>query len=134
MDKSDNGVIEQCLTNIRCGKEYRAEFTELVHRYKRFVFAIIMTKVSDYYEAEEIVQEVFIKAFRGLASFKSKAGFASWLGAIARNTCTDYLRRSRPASLPLDDEQLQCRTTPNNIYPAMSQAVKRFCGKLRERI
>src|SRR5262245_38265849 len=55
-------------------------------------------------EAKDLTQETFLRAYRGLASFKSEARFSSWLYQIALNLCRDRLRQRRGKTLvSLDD-------------------------------
>ncbi|MHC4960292.1 MAG: RNA polymerase sigma factor [Planctomycetota bacterium] len=55
----------------------------------RFVGA----RVRDSHTAQDLVQEIYAKAFRARESFDEKRSFASWIYAIARNACIDHLRR-----------------------------------------
>lgn len=53
----------------------------------------VQARVRDGHAARDLVQEVFTKAFRNLGRFDESRSFASWVYAIARNSCVDYLRR-----------------------------------------
>ncbi len=54
-------------------------------------------------DADDMVQETFIKAWKGLGTYRQRNEFAAWLSTIARNTCRDYLRkRKRRPSISLD--------------------------------
>lgn len=68
-------------------------FRILVERHSREVFALAfrMTRNSD--DADDVVQETFIKAWRALPEFESRASFGSWLYRIATNCAYDLLRR-----------------------------------------
>jgi len=67
-------------------------FKMLIDKYKNYVFAIILSKVSDYQEAENISQEVFIQIFLSLDSYKDD-NFKAWIGRISFNKTIDYLRK-----------------------------------------
>ena len=67
-------------------------FKILIDKYKNYVFAIILSKVSDYQEAENISQEVFIQIFLSLDSYKDD-NFKAWIGRISFNKTIDYLRK-----------------------------------------
>lgn len=84
-------------------------FGLLVVRYERKLLRLVMRYVRDNAEAEDVVQESFIKAYRALASFRGECAFYTWLYRIGVNTAKNYLvaRRHRPISasmLPMDED------------------------------
>ncbi|HYL80915.1 MAG TPA: sigma-70 family RNA polymerase sigma factor, partial [Candidatus Acidoferrum sp.] len=72
-----------------------AAFEALVRRYERWVFTLALRLVGDRGEAEDMAQEVFLKAYRGLPRFKGDSRFSTWLYAIASHHCLNYLRSRR---------------------------------------
>jgi RNA polymerase sigma-70 factor, ECF subfamily len=70
-------------------------FAELVRRYQDVVYGMARRFVGIPSEAEDLAQEAFLRAFRGLADFKGEARFSTWLYRIAFNLCADWLRRNR---------------------------------------
>ena len=60
-----------------------ATFHELVEQYKRPLFALAYDLTGNHHDAEDLSQEVFIKAFRGVADFRGEAQVYSWLYRIA---------------------------------------------------
>jgi RNA polymerase sigma-70 factor (ECF subfamily) len=68
-------------------------FREIVLRYQRPVFALILRMVRDPETAEELAQETFVKCHGRLSTYDPSRRFASWLFKIAHNTSIDYLRR-----------------------------------------
>jgi RNA polymerase sigma-70 factor, ECF subfamily len=66
-------------------------FEALVRRYERWVFTLILRMVRNRQEAEDIAQEVFLKAYRGLRGFRGASRFSTWLYAIASHHCLNYL-------------------------------------------
>lgn len=72
-------------------------FGELVRRFERPVFGLVVRLVRDPALAEDLAQEVFLRAWRALASFDAERRFASWLLRIAHNAAIDALRRRRTA-------------------------------------
>ncbi len=84
-------------------------FRELVERYQRPVFGLIVRIVRRAETAEDLAQEAFLKAYRALARFDPERKFSSWLFKIAHNTALDALRRggSEPLSLdaPIGDQE-----------------------------
>jgi RNA polymerase sigma-70 factor (ECF subfamily) len=79
-------------------------FDELVGRWDRKIHGAIYRVIGPDEDARDLCQEAFLKAYRGLGSFKREARFSSWLYQIALNVCRDRLRRRRghPA-VSLDD-------------------------------
>ncbi len=69
-----------------------ASFEPLVRKYQARVFATARRYSRNLSEVEDIVQEVFMKAFQKLASFRGDAPFEHWLMRLAVRTCYDFLR------------------------------------------
>jgi RNA polymerase sigma-70 factor (ECF subfamily) len=70
-------------------------FEALVVKYQRRVAATIRRLVRDDRIAEELTQEVFLRAFNALADFSAGGNFAAWLFTIARNAASSYLRSAQ---------------------------------------
>ena len=82
-------------------------FGELVSRYQDQVFGMAFRLVRGEKDAEDIAQEAFLRAYRGLEGFRKDSTFSTWLYRITWNLCTDWLRRNRkPGRTPvaIDDE------------------------------
>lgn len=86
---SDKDLIKRFLDGER------AAFDELVIRHRQQVFATAYRMMGNMESAEEVAQETFIRAFKGLRSFRGKAGFATWLYRIAMNLCYTELKRRK---------------------------------------
>lgn len=78
-------------------------FGELVRRYQRPVYGLIVRMVREPAIAEEIAQEVFIKAYRRLESFDRGRKFSSWIFKVAHNATIDQLRKRRVLTVPLEN-------------------------------
>ena len=70
-------------------------------RYQQPVFGLIVRMVRNRELAEDLSQEVFLKAYRALASYDASRKFSSWLFKIAHNATIDHLRRSELPTVPL---------------------------------
>ncbi len=68
----------------------------LLERYQERVYVWCFRMVREHEQALDLAQEALLSAYRGLGSFEGRAGFASWLFAIARNCCLAVLRRPSP--------------------------------------
>jgi RNA polymerase sigma-70 factor (ECF subfamily) len=73
----------------------RAAFGSLYEQYARMVHGILLAHVS-YTDAEDLVQEVFLRAIQQLSSLRNPAAFGGWLAAIARRFAVDMHRKYRP--------------------------------------
>ena len=70
-------------------------FGVLVERYKSKVFSLAYGFTRDRVAADDLAQEVFIKAYLSLSRFQAKSGFGTWLYRVAVNHIKDYLRKNR---------------------------------------
>jgi RNA polymerase sigma-70 factor (ECF subfamily) len=82
----------------------RDAFQELVERYQRKVYAVLLGMLRDHESAWEASQETFIKALRSLDQFKGEASFYTWLYRIAVNVAIDLQRREARRPLVGVDE------------------------------
>ena len=81
----------------------QAAYRELVRRYQGPVLNLVAQMVRDRSEAEDLTQEVFVKAFARLRTYDPTRRFASWVFKIAHNHSIDHLRRVRPDTLSLSE-------------------------------
>lgn len=84
---SDEHLIRSCMAGCK------QHCSLLYERYQRFVYSLIYTKVRDQDLTADLLQETFLRAFKGLGAFRSESSFKNWLAKIAVNLCKDYWRR-----------------------------------------
>ena len=77
-------------------------YQDLLERYQRPVFGLVLRLVRDRSLAEDLAQEAFLKAFRALSTFQRERKLSSWLFKIAHNTAIDHLRRRQLETVPLE--------------------------------
>ena len=107
-------------------------FVDLIRVYYPFVYAIVIRIVNNPHDAEDVVQDTFLNAYRGLAQYQEMAKFKNWLAEIARNRARSWLRKQRLDTVPIDevsehtlgtqdlpDEQLIRREQRELIHSAM---------------
>ena len=70
-------------------------FNQLVVRWERPIYALAYRVIGREEEARDVVQETFLRAFRGIGNFRGQAKFSSWVYRIALNLCRDWIRRER---------------------------------------
>ena len=100
MRDNESHIIDEILN----GRMFRYEY--FVETYSRQVFSTIVRIIDKPEDAEELTQDVFMKAFKNLSSFNGKSTFATWLYRIAYNTAISAARRSVPVESLIDDRQL----------------------------
>ena len=74
-------------------------FNQLVARWERPIYALAYRTLGREEDARDVVQEAFLRAFRGLRNFRGDAKFSSWLYRITLNLCRDWIRRERRAPI-----------------------------------
>lgn len=80
-----------------------AAFDEIYRRYRRLVHGLLLARVSAA-DADDLVQDVFLHAWRRLATLKDPAALGGWLAVLARHRAIDHWR-SRPDTEPLADNR-----------------------------
>ncbi len=94
-------------------------YRELIRRYERPVFSLILRMVRDRQLAEDLSQETFIKAMNAIATYRPEFKFSSWIFKIANNAAIDQLRRRSVQTLSLDGAPNA--TTPDEIEATVLQ-------------
>jgi len=77
-------------------------YQQLVTDYHNLVFGIVLRLVGNKTDAEDLVQEVFVKVYRYLDRYNGEFAFATWIIKIATNHSIDFLRKSKLKTTPLD--------------------------------
>ncbi len=84
---------EQLVQKFRSGDEKALE--KLIDRYLKQLYNFTFQLVGDQNVAQDLVQEVFVKMWKHLASFDKNKKFSTWLYAIAKNSAYDWLKRKK---------------------------------------
>jgi RNA polymerase sigma-70 factor (ECF subfamily) len=82
--EDDRQAVEAC----RQGE--REAFDRLVERYQRDVYRLCYRYVNNHQDANDMAQEVFLKAYRAISKFRGDSAFSTWLYRIAVNTCLNF--------------------------------------------
>ena len=129
---------------LRCKNGDRDAFNMLIEQYQTRVFNIAYGMLSDYEDASDATQEIFIKLYRSISSFKGQSAFTTWLYAICRNVCNDILRKRQKHGLTLsiypDDDEDAVKEiksdmpTPDEVLELseQQQAVKDAINSLKQ--
>jgi RNA polymerase sigma-70 factor, ECF subfamily len=86
-DLTDNELV-----GLVC-KESPERYAEIIERYQGKLFAYLYRLVGNRDEAEDLLQDVFIKAYRNLQSYDLERKFSSWIYRIAHNEAVNYIKR-----------------------------------------
>jgi RNA polymerase sigma-70 factor (ECF subfamily) len=100
-------------------------FAALMRSYHAFVCTIVIGIVSNPHDAEEVVQDTFLSAYRGLVQLEDSAKFKSWLAEIARNRARNWLRKQRGDTVSLDEvgeHLLQTEDSPDERLTRQEQS------------
>jgi len=81
-------------------------YAQLVEKYKSYVFTLVLRFIKSREDAEEVSQDIFVKAYRSLADFKGTAKFSTWLYTIVNTTCITFLRKKKLEVHSLDNENV----------------------------
>ncbi|MDI6795322.1 MAG: RNA polymerase sigma factor [Desulfatibacillaceae bacterium] len=89
----DAGPDAELVEKARRGD--RSAFERLVQIYSERIFAMIYARVRNVQDAQDLTQEVFIRAYKNMAKLQEAEKFVPWLFSIARNRVTDFKRKKR---------------------------------------
>ncbi len=100
-----DSVIEKELINrIRNGEP--EAFSKLLQQHQLKVHSLIIQIVSSQEDAEELTQDVFVKAYQKIRSFRGESAISTWLYRIAYNTAISAVRKKKPVSFNLDEKTI----------------------------
>jgi RNA polymerase sigma-70 factor, ECF subfamily len=115
-------------------------FRDLYRAYREPVWNLVNSLVGDPVQAQDVVQDVFFKAFRGLSGFRFRSCLFTWIYRIARNECRNHIRRRGAPLLPLGVIQGSRAEIDGRLVPederarrdALRGAVMQLPFKMRE--
>jgi RNA polymerase sigma-70 factor (ECF subfamily) len=127
MRLSDDGIIE----NI--GKGEKRQFALLIDRYKDRAMTLAVRMVRNREDAEEIVQDAFVRAYNGLEKFQGSAKFSTWLYRIVYNLCLTKIGRNKtvPAAVDVNDAEETIFEDEEGIDPHTELESKQLIALVR---
>ncbi|MFZ4619297.1 MAG: sigma-70 family RNA polymerase sigma factor [Bacteroidota bacterium] len=132
MKSTDNEIVRRVIDG-----DSRA-YAELVDRHKDKAMTLAVRMLKDRREAEEALQDAFVRAFRGLPAFEWKASFSTWFYRIVFNVCSSRLsRRGDTAVLSIDqenDDELTMEIRSQDDEPDKELEMKEFNSIVRSEI
>jgi len=97
---NDNELISKVLNGDQ------QAYAGLVNRYQSYVFTLALRFTKNREDAEEVSQDIFVKAYRALSDFRGASKFSTWLYTIVNTTCITFLRKKRLEIHSLDNEKV----------------------------
>ncbi|MEM7370492.1 MAG: sigma-70 family RNA polymerase sigma factor [Bacteroidota bacterium] len=119
-DLEEQAIVEQILAGDT------ALFRELADRYKDVSYSLICSMVPDATEAEDILQDAFVKAFRHLHTFRFDARFSSWLYRIVLRSCYSAIKKQKKKMASLSRLSSEDRPTILEEYDPMRLEERRI--------
>lgn len=98
--ETDEVLIQQVLNGNT------QQFAHLVKRHEKYVFTLASRFTKTREDAEEVAQDVFVKAYRALGTFKQTSKFSTWLYTITYTTSMTFLRKKKLPTDSLNDENV----------------------------
>jgi RNA polymerase sigma-70 factor (ECF subfamily) len=109
-EESDDGLVKASLA----GK--LDAYDELVRRYQQRVYTTIYNMTSNHEDANDLVQEAFIRGFQALVSFKGDSSFYTWIYRIAVNKTLNFLKsRKNKQAMSLNDLDFNAENDPDLV-------------------
>lgn len=99
----------------------REAFRKLVERHQRRAFAIALSLVRDENDARELVQDAFLRVYKGLGSFQGGSSFFTWLYRIITNLSIDLIRKPSHKNTELDESRLEIEEDQEALFPFLSR-------------
>lgn len=78
-------------------------FENLVIAYEKRIYNLAYRMLCNHEDAQDVTQEVFLKSFSSLKTFRGECSFSTWLHRIATNVCLDHLRKRRFSLFSLNE-------------------------------
>lgn len=103
-------------------------FPEIYRAYRRRIYRLVVYSVGDPVQAQDLLQTVFLKAFRGLRGFRFQSSLATWIYRIAHNECQEHHRRRKAPVVPLEailgsSDEIDAGPTSHDRYMRQERAV-----------
>jgi RNA polymerase sigma-70 factor (ECF subfamily) len=106
-------------------------FRVLVERHSRSIYRLAYRMTGKPEDAEDVVQETFVRAYKQLVRFEARSNFATWLYRIGFNCSIDYMR-ARPHRESAESHDTLERLSPGDSGPSMDDKV--FAGQIGEKV
>ncbi len=114
MRTEDGYIIGRCLNGEK------AAFGFLVDKYREAVYALAYSKIRNFHDAEDITQEVFVKAYKNLRTLRRWDNIMAWLHSITLNHCKNWIRKQSQST---ESEQIEDKCSQALIRQSMNECL-----------
>jgi RNA polymerase sigma-70 factor (ECF subfamily) len=112
----ESGEIDDLTLVHRAQQEDVGAYDELIRRYQERIYATVYHMTSNHEDANDLVQDTFIKAYRALKSFKGDSSFYTWVYRIAVNKTINFLKqRKNRIQMSLNDVDFNAENDPDLV-------------------
>lgn len=117
----------------RCRDGDRDAYRLLVERYQRRVYGIAIGVLKNPEDAMDVTQDVFVKVYKNLGSFKGDSSFYTWLYRVCVNLCIDHVRKAKRARSVEYDDGIARDDGGEDAAPLVADTAHMHPGKAAER-
>ena len=104
MELSDQEIV----TKIKSGKDANKAFRALIEKYQERLYWHIRRMVVDHDDTDDVLQNMFVKTWKGIANFREDSNLYTWLYRIATNEAITFInKKKRENNIPIDDSSYQ---------------------------
>ncbi len=114
--KHENDLTDQQLVNIVLSGDTNT-FGTIIKKTERLVTQIVFKMINTPEDRKDIAQDIYLKAFKNLSSFKFQSKLSTWIARIAYNSCLNYLEKRKLSSLSAINQ------TDEGLEPTASKAI-----------
>jgi RNA polymerase sigma-70 factor (ECF subfamily) len=125
-----NDTLEKVETDRQAGTSL--DFERLYETYRSRVFNTAYRMLSNRADAEDVTQDVFVKVFKKLGSFRGDSAVSTWIYRIAVNACLDFRRRRRLRQTVSIDEGIEVGSTPLSVTRLIESALPKMAEGYRQ--
>lgn len=125
-----NDTIEVVKADRRAGVEL--SFEHIYETYRGRVFGTAYRMLSNRADAEDVTQDVFVKVFKKLKSFRGDSAVSTWIYRIAINACLDFRRRRKLRQAVSLDDGLEVGSTPLSVTRLIESALPKMAEGYRQ--
>lgn len=125
-----NDTLEKVETDRQAGTSL--DFERLYETYRSRVFNTAYRMLSNRADAEDVTQDVFVKVFKKLKSFRGDSAVSTWIYRIAINACLDFRRRRRLRQAVSLDDGMEVGSTPLSVTRLIESALPKMAEGYRQ--
>lgn len=116
----------------------REAFRSLIHHYERLVVSIVFKMVVGREDCEDICQDIFLKVYEKLPTFRFESKLSTWIGTIAYNSCINFLRKKKQFTIDVmtndDDGLMSTGVRHSTLTDDVNTPIEVLLSKERESV